>query len=343
MATRIYDEIVVKLDNRSYPVIIGDEVRNSIEEVVPPDVAKVAIVTQRGIGVLPNLDCPFEVFYIEDGEKAKSLETVEELCNSFSRMGMNRKDLVLAIGGGVVSDTAGFAAATFHRGIRYGTIATTLLSQVDAAIGGKTGVNISSGKNLVGAFWQPSFVLCEVDALSTLSEREYLCGLGEMAKYAFLGAEGLQKLTLHEQIAACIRIKAAFVESDEREGDKRALLNYGHTLAHALEAVGFEDARVDLRHGEAVAIGLIFAARLSQLMGRIDDDRVSEHYEVVHAYGLPDRLPVEMDPDQLIELMAKDKKAFGSLTFVLDSSKGVEVVSDVSANLVKRAIDYIRP
>lgn len=343
MTTRIYDEIVVKLEQRSYPVIVGEEVRNTIDDIVPADVAKVAIVTQRDIGILPDLKRPFEVFYIEDGEPAKSLETVGSLCNSFANMGMNRKDLVLAIGGGVVSDTAGFAAATFHRGIRYGTIATTLLSQVDAAIGGKTGVNIPAGKNLVGAFWQPSFVLCEVDSLSTLSEREYLCGLGEMAKYAFLGAEGLQNLPLHEQIAACVRIKAAFVENDEREGNRRALLNYGHTLAHALEAIGFDDARVNLKHGEAVAIGLVFAARLAKLMGRISDERVLEHYKVVRAYGLPDQLPVEIDADKLIELMAKDKKSYGSLTFVLDSSKGVEVVSDVDTDLVMKAIESLSP
>src|SRR5262249_28654501 len=154
----------------------------------------------------------------------------------------------------------GFAAAVYHRGVAVIGVPTTLLGQVDAAIGGKTGVNLPEGKNLVGAFWQPAAVLCDVETLETLPPREYLSGLGEMAKYAFLGADGLRDLALGDAVAACVACKAAVVGADEREGTagRRVLLNYGHTLAHALETVG----QYDLRHGEAVAIGLAFAARL---------------------------------------------------------------------------------
>ncbi|NNN18669.1 MAG: 3-dehydroquinate synthase [Acidimicrobiaceae bacterium] len=309
-----------------------------VELMIPDDVGKIAIVTQQNIKILPKLARPFQIFNIDDGEQAKSLATVAELCSGFARMGMNRKDLVLAIGGGIVSDTAGFAAASFHRGLRYGIIATTLLAQVDAAIGGKTGVNIAEGKNLIGAFWQPSFVLCDLAALGSLPQRELQCGRGEMAKYAFLGAEGLDRMPLHAQVSACVRIKANFVESDEREGDRRALLNYGHTLAHVVEAVGFDDSRVDLKHGEAVAIGLIFAARLAKRLGRIDQARVDYHYRVIESYGLPTKLPIRVDPDRLIELMFKDKKSFGTLTFVLDSDSGVELVRDIEVDPVKEEL-----
>lgn len=329
------DEITLRLGDRSYCVYVGQQLIEALDEFVPSDVGKVAIVTQREIGIIPRLKVPSKVFYMDSGENSKSMTTIANLCSSFAQMGMNRKDMVIAVGGGIVSDTAGFAAASFHRGIRYATVATTLLAQVDAAIGGKTGVNLPEGKNLVGAFWQPSFVICDLSSLNGLPAREYQCGLGEMAKYAFLGAEGLEKMTLQQQVASCVQIKARFVEADEREGDKRALLNYGHTLGHALEAIGFEDDRIDLKHGEAVAIGLIFAARLAFAMGRIARSRVEDHYRVVSSYGLPTELPTFAEPDDLISVMAKDKKAFGSLTFVLDSKSGVELVRDVDTKLVR--------
>lgn len=336
--SKVNHKIVVNLADRSYPVYVGEQLVRDLAQYVPSDVGKVAIVTQESVGILPKLEVPSTVVYMESGEQAKSLDTIAMLCSRFASMGMNRRDMVIAIGGGVVSDTAGFAAASFHRGIRYGTVATTLLGQVDAAIGGKTGVNLPEGKNLVGAFWQPTFVICDISSLDSLPQREYLCGLGEMAKYAFLGAEGLENLPLVEQVARCVKIKAQFVEDDEREGDKRALLNYGHTLAHAIEALGFEDSRLDFKHGEAVAIGLIFAAKLAQRMGRISSQRVSDYYRVVESYGLPSRLPVKVDPDLIIGIMSKDKKSFGTLTFVLDSSTGVEVVRDIDVDLVREVL-----
>src|SRR5207237_2779939 len=201
----------------------------------------------------------------------------------------------------------------------------TLLAQVDAAIGGKTGVNLPEGKNLVGSFWQPAAVLCDTEVLETLPPREYRSGLGEMAKYHFLGGEALADCNLEERVAKCVAIKAEVVGSDEREGGRRALLNYGHTLAHALETAG----HYDLRHGEAVGIGLIFAAHLAAHLGRIDEPRVKEHYAVVEGYGLPTAIPDNADPEQLVALMARDKKARRSLTFVLDGPAGVELVNGV--------------
>jgi 5-deoxy-5-amino-3-dehydroquinate synthase len=218
-------------------------------------------------------------------------------------------------------------------------VPTTLLGQIDAAIGGKTGVNLPEGKNLVGAFWQPAAVLCDIDTLATLPPREYRSGLGEMAKYAFLGVDHLADLPLDEAVAACVACKAAAVGADEREGGSRALLNYGHTLAHAVETTG----RYDLRHGEAVAVGLLFAARLARRLGRVDDERVADHDRLMAGYGLPDRLPPGADEDELIRVMRRDKKATaGGLTFVLDGPWGLEVVSPVPEDAVRATLVELR-
>ena len=264
-----------------------------------------------------------------DGEDAKTLATVEDLCREWARWGLTRADVVVAVGGGLVTDVAGFAAASYHRGVPVVHVPTTLLGMVDAAVGGKTGVNLPEGKNLVGAYWQPTAVLCDIDALATLPAREMRSGQGELAKYHFLTDVDLLELDLEERIAAAVRIKAAVVAADEREDPSdrrgRATLNYGHTLAHALE-IETEHA---LRHGEAVAIGLAYAAALSQRLGRIGEERVAEHHRVLAAYELDGSLPADVDPDRLLSLMHRDKKAIGGLTFVLDGPDGVEVVPGV--------------
>ena len=185
---------------------------------------------------------PSELFVIPDGEDAKTLATVETLTRHFANAGLSRADVVIAVGGGIVTDVAGFAAATFHRGTAYVNVATSLLAQVDAAIGGKTGVNLPEGKNLVGAFWQPNAVLCDTETLGTLPPREWACGRGEVAKYAFLGDAPTADQPIEEQVARCVGIKAAVVADDEREGGRRMILNYGHTLGHALEGAALADA-----------------------------------------------------------------------------------------------------
>jgi len=330
--------VQVPLGERAYEVVIGPGVRRRLARHLPAGARRAAIVTQGGIPVAAEPGIESARFEIGDGEGAKSLSTVEELCRGFSRFGLTRSDVVVGVGGGVVTDVAGFAASCYHRGVAVVHLSTTLLGQVDAAIGGKTGVNLPEGKNLVGAFWQPHAVLCDTATLDTLPERERRSGSGEMAKYAFLGVDDLDELPLAEQVRACVELKAEVVAADEREGDRRMLLNYGHTLAHALEAAGFADGPgrdgIDLRHGEAVAIGLVFAARLARRLGRIDDRRVDRHLEVVHAYGLSDELPHGVDHDELLVLMGRDKKATAGLTFVLDGDKGVEVVRDVPAEAV---------
>jgi 5-deoxy-5-amino-3-dehydroquinate synthase len=326
--------VSVSLGDRSYDVLVGRGARHRLLEVLPVGSARAAVVTQEGIGVQVDAGVEQRTFLMGAGEAAKDLETVEELCRQFSRWGLTRGDVVVAVGGGVVTDTAGFAAAAYHRGVRWVAVPTTLLGQVDAAIGGKTGVNLPEGKNLVGAFWQPSAVLCDTEVLETLPPREYRSGLGEMAKYHFLGGEALVDCNLEERVARCVAIKADVVAGDEREGGRRAILNYGHTLGHALETAG----HYDLRHGEAVAIGLVFAATLAERMGRIDRDRVEEHRRVVGGYDLPMNLPPNVDATQLIELMARDKKAVKGMTFVLDGPAGVEQVTGVAAADVEAAL-----
>jgi len=244
-----------------------------------------------------------------------------------------------------VTDVAGYAASGYHRGIALVNVPTTLLGQVDAAIGGKTGVNLPEGKNLVGSFWHPLGVFCDTETLATLPLREWRSGHGEMAKYAFLGVEDLDKLGLAEQVARCVACKAEVVSSDERDTGRRMILNYGHTLAHALEATGLasEDSGTEaqLRHGEAVGIGLVFAAELASLMGRIGTSRVERHRRVVAGYDLPVNLPPDADPATLVRFMYRDKKSSGGLTFVLDGPDGVEPVHDVRPELVLEALDAL--
>ena len=331
--------VPVGLGERSYDVVVGAGARRLLPEVLPAGVERVAVVTQENVEVEIDAGVPTDTFVVPEGESAKSLATVDQLCRDFARVGLSRADAVVALGGGVVSDVAGFAASVFLRGIAYVNVPTTLLAQIDAAIGGKTGVNLPEGKNLVGTFWQPAAVLCDIQTLGSLSAREWSSGRGEMAKYAFLG-EGLLEqgrpgaailgLPLDEQVARCVAIKAAVVSADERESGRRMVLNYGHTLAHALEASSFgPEAKWDLRHGEAVAIGLVFSALLARRLDRIDDDRVALHRRVVAGFDLYADIPVGASARELVEFMARDKKARHDLTFVLDGPDGVEPVHDV--------------
>jgi 5-deoxy-5-amino-3-dehydroquinate synthase len=327
----------VDLAERSYPVLVGPGARHEVARFLPPAAKAAVIVTQQSIcdaGWVEGIDpgVPFQVCQIPDGEAAKTLATVEGLARFFAGDGLSRADVVIAVGGGIVTDVAGFAAATYHRGTAYVNVATSLLAQVDAAIGGKTGVNLPEGKNLVGAFWQPNAVLCDTETLASLPPREWACGRGEIAKYAFLGDAPTADQPIEEQVARCAGIKAAVVAEDEREGGRRAILNYGHTLAHALEgAAGTTHPDWDLRHGEAVAIGILFAALLAERLGRISADRVEEHRRIVGSFDLPTDLPTGADAAELVTFMERDKKAQQDLTFVLDGPDGVEVVRGVAA------------
>jgi 5-deoxy-5-amino-3-dehydroquinate synthase len=332
----------VPLPGASYPVVIGAGARARVGDLVPSGAQRIAVVTQPGIPLEVDPGREHRRFEIGHGEPAKSLATVEGLCRAWAAWGLTRGDAVVAVGGGVVTDVGGFAAASYHRGIPVVHVPTTLLGMVDAAIGGKTGVNLPEGKNLVGAFWQPTAVVCDLDALDTLPERELASGRGELAKYHFLTGADLLGLELEERVAAAVRIKAEVIAADEREDPAnprgRATLNYGHTLGHAIETAG----RYDVRHGEAVAIGLVYAAELAHRLGRIDAERVEAHREVVRSYGLRTTLPERSEAEELVALMRRDKKALNGLTFVLDGPQGVEVVAGVDEADALAALEATR-
>lgn len=299
-----------------------------------------------------------ELFLIAEGEPAKTLGTVERLGRELAAWGLLRDDVVVALGGGVVGDVTGFTAAVYHRGVDVVQVPTTLLAQIDAAIGGKTGVNLPEGKNLIGAFHQPVAVVADVDTLATLPEREYRAGLGEVAKYALISSlsGGDDALTLivdqdadriHARdpevltvlVARCVELKAGVVARDpeERTG-LRATLNYGHTFAHALEAYAGYD---DLLHGEAVGVGLVFAGALATAWGRVDATTGERHREIVAALGLPVTARGDLDRSKLIELMRRDKKAKGGLTFVVPGAAGLERVDDPPPGALERAFDAV--
>ena len=333
-----HDVVNVELRERSYEIVVGKGTVKLLDNYLPASATKVAVITQAAIPRRLELSRPSITLEIEESEASKRLATVERLCEKMAQFEMSRDDIIICVGGGVVTDTGGFAAAIYHRGISVIHVPTTLLGMVDAAIGGKTGVNIDAGKNLIGAFWQPQAVLCDLEYLETLSSEEYACGLGELCKYEFIGAGKLHDLPLQQQIFRAVSLKAEVVSSDEREGGRRAILNYGHTLAHALEQQGFSANAGAIKHGQAVAVGVVFAAKLAVEMGRIDQRRLDEHIQAIESYGLSWNIPKWIDIDRIPAQMLRDKKAKGSLTFVLDGPRGPEVVSGISPEIVEKVL-----
>lgn len=334
--THAYRRIEVALGARSYPVMIGSGVRHSLGECLTRMGARqVAVVSARPGEWVPDTGLPTLRLDADDGEENKTLATVAELCRRFAMSGLGRDDVVVSCGGGTTTDTVGLAAALYHRGIAVIHLPTSLLAQVDASVGGKTAVNLPEGKNLIGAYWQPHAVLCDTDYLTTLPPREWLNGYGEIARCHFIGAGDLRGLSPVDQIAASVALKAAIVSRDERDSGDRHLLNYGHTLGHAIEAAtGYA-----VRHGEGVAVGTVFAGLLAGVLGRIGDARVAEHHDVVRSYGLPVALPAGVDDDELIRLMRFDKKAAGEgLAFVLDGPGGPALVPGVPVGAVASAL-----
>jgi 3-dehydroquinate synthase len=342
------ERVTVALDDAPYDVVVGDGVLANAGELLSGR-RKVAVISQAGvadfhapalIAALHAAGAETDVFLMGEGEDAKTLTTVDDLCRRLAEWGLLRNDAIVALGGGVVGDTAGFVASVYYRGVAVVQAPTTLLAQVDAAIGGKTAVNLPEGKNLVGAFHQPLAVYADVASLGTLPPREYRAGLGEVAKYALMpGGERVaaivdasaahvmarDRAVLAELVSACAAMKAHVVAADpeERTGI-RATLNLGHTLAHALESVG----GYELLHGEAVAVGLVFAGALAGALERIDGEAVQRYRNVIAALDLPTAIPGAPSAEALIGSMRRDKKSVGGLTFVLPGPMGLETVHD---------------
>ncbi|WP_407167421.1 3-dehydroquinate synthase [Bradyrhizobium sp. ORS 111] len=349
----------VALGDRAYDIVIGRDVLASLGARVAalrPGV-RTAIVTDRTVArhwlepveaSLTSAGVPTAPIIVEEGEGSKSYAGLSQVSEALIAAKIERNDLVIALGGGVVGDLAGFAAAILRRGVDFVQVPTSLLAQVDSSVGGKTGINSPQGKNLIGAFHQPVLVIADTSVLDTLSPRQFRAGYAEVAKYGILGDEAffawLEKnhadifsggAAREHAIATSCRAKAAIVSRDERETGERALLNLGHTFGHALEAAtGFSDR---LFHGEGVSVGMVLAAQFSARLGMISPDDAARIERHLSAVGLPTRLQDIAgfaqeglaDADALLALMAQDKKVKrGRLTFILLEAVGRAVIAN---------------
>lgn len=351
--TEVANMTHVNLAERSYDIHIGSGTLAGLESflrertksnhaVLITDTNVDSLYADKLGDQLADAQWEVHVLVIDAGELSKCAEVASDLWATMLEEGADRQSIVLAVGGGVVGDLAGFVAATFARGLGFFQVPTTLLAQVDSSVGGKVGINLPGAKNMVGAFWQPLGVLVDVDVLATLPDREYRAGLAEVVKYGvildadFFGylEEHVDQINAHDAatltyiVERSCRLKAGVVEQDEREtSGLRAVLNYGHTFAHAFEAASNYDT---LLHGEAVAMGMMCAARLARRMNRVDDQFIERQRSLLEALELPIAAP-KSDGDELFALMRRDKKVDeGQLRFVLPDRMGhVELVKDV--------------
>lgn len=320
-----------------YPIELHEDFQGLSEKLNSlPKVSKVYVLTSREIaGIyekyitkeLNSLNVPFSFIYLKPGEKNKHIDRVKKVYNQLIETDADRKAVVIAFGGGVVGDFAGFIAATYQRGVRFVQVPTTLLACVDSSVGGKVAVNVDSGKNMVGAFYQPEFVFAPLFTLSTLPEKEWSCGLAEIVKHAFLdGGDFLDKIsktkrsdfsanspTLRYAIEESVRVKSGIVSQDEKETGLRAVLNLGHTTGHAIESL---TQYKKYSHGEAVAVGLVTALLLSRELVGFSESNFQKAITLMKQLELPTRLGEK--PDEILKHMEHDKKKEGtSLKFVL--------------------------
>ena len=352
-------EIKVASSTGGYSVWVGPGLMERASELIPvPERCEViAAVSDANVQALHGERLMLSgrrtaSFAIEPGEGAKTIDNAEALLRSFVNAGLHRGDLVVGVGGGVTTDLAGFVSAVYHRGLAVAHIPTTLLGQVDAAIGGKTGVNLPEGKNLVGAFHQPVAVLADITSLATLPEAELRSGLAEVVKHALLADPPLLEMLVAERdalfkrdpavltdvVARAAAVKCRVVERDETERGERAHLNYGHTVGHALEALGGYSR---WRHGEAVSLGMTFASALAAELGMAN--WMGEHRRVLEALGLPTRGAGDVPLQALLEVMRSDKKYDAGMRFVVLEEPGrPKIVSDVPRKAIAAAYEWIK-
>lgn len=340
-------QLSVDLGERSYPIYVGKELFKLVDLQGLISGRQVMIVTNETIASLyldelknqlPDLQV--DEVILPDGEAFKTLEYLNSIYDALLQMRHNRTTTLIALGGGVIGDMTGFAAATYQRGVDFIQIPTTLLSQVDSSVGGKTGVNHPLGKNMIGAFYQPKAVLADTGVLSTLPPRELAAGLAEVIKYGLIyDASFLDWIESNiERLNSCVpevmaeaiyrscQIKAEVVAQDERESGIRAILNLGHTFGHAIET---DRGYGTWLHGEAVAAGMYMAADLSRRIGWLSPDEVKRIEHILTAAHLPVKPPSEMSPDRFLELMSVDKKVLdGRIRLVLLQHLGEAIVSD---------------
>jgi 3-dehydroquinate synthase len=357
MVQRVFMPAVeIRTAQRTYSSVIERGILRRASEFIPRTAGKLFIVTTSDVWILHGSEIKrqikqdHEVLFFPGGEQNKRLAAVEELANRMSARGADRTSIVIGCGGGIVTDVSGFLAAIFMRGIPVLQIPTTLLAQVDAAIGGKTGVNLTCGKNLIGSFHQPLAVLIDPNVLSTLPEREFRAGLFEVIKCGIIRDRRLFDLLanstdqvlskkpelLDELIASAVRIKAEVVSADEQESDLRRILNFGHTIGHAIEA---ETGYVRFLHGEAIGWGMLAATRLSELLGMLKVETAESIREVICRYG-PLPPANDLDPGNLSARLASDKKTLqGNVHFVLPMAIGeVKVIGGIDTRVIQQAI-----
>ncbi|RXT13910.1 3-dehydroquinate synthase [Ammoniphilus sp. CFH 90114] len=361
--------LTVDLGERSYPIVIGKDIlgqlpqeladrgitsKNRLLIVTDHQVAPLYLERVQSILTLAGYEHAFHV--ISAGEQAKTLSVLEEVTGSALKAGLDRKSVFIALGGGVVGDLTGFCAATYMRGVPFVQIPTTLLAH-DSSVGGKVAVNHPMGKNIIGAFHQPSLVLYDTETLKTLPPREIYAGFAEVIKHGLIWSESftdwleqhaenllaLQSPYIDEAIYQGCLIKSQVVSEDETEQGKRAILNLGHTFGHAMESLSHYGGLI---HGEAVAIGMVAAAVLAERIGICDPNQnvSSRTIELLKKFQLPVQIPAQFQPDALLEAMRLDKKGSGGkLVFVLPKSIGaVEIVRDVPEDEVIQVLKLVK-
>ncbi|NOE64751.1 3-dehydroquinate synthase [Vibrio cholerae] len=364
MECKTMERITVNLGERSYPISIGAGLFANPALLSLSAKQKVVIVTNHTvaplyapaiISLLDHIGCQHALLELPDGEQYKTLETFNTVMSFLLEHNYSRDVVVIALGGGVIGDLVGFAAACYQRGVDFIQIPTTLLSQVDSSVGGKTAVNHPLGKNMIGAFYQPKAVVIDTDCLTTLPAREFAAGMAEVIKYGIIydsaffdwleaqmeALYALDEQALTHAIARCCQIKAEVVAQDEKESGIRALLNLGHTFGHAIEAhMGYGN----WLHGEAVSAGTVMAAKTAQLQGLIDASQFERILAILKKAHLPVRTPESMTFADFMQHMMRDKKVLaGELRLVLPTSIGTSaVVKGVPEAVIAQAIEYCR-
>jgi len=359
------ERITVNLAERSYPISIGaglfedpaylSFLSSKQKVLVISNVTVAPLYADKILSLLDKVGCQASLLELPDGEQYKTLDTFNSVMSHLLEGNYSRDMVVIALGGGVIGDLVGFAAACYQRGIDFVQIPTTLLSQVDSSVGGKTAVNHPLGKNMIGAFYQPKSVIIDTNCLATLPPREFAAGIAEVIKYGIIYdaeffswlEENLEKLyqldesALITAIARCCAIKAEVVALDEKESGIRALLNLGHTFGHAIEA---ELGYGNWLHGEAVSSGTVMAAKTAQLQGLISQQQLEQIISILKNAKLPVHTPESMSFDDFMKHMMRDKKVLsGQLRLVLPTGIGTaEVVADVPQDIIKQAIDFCR-
>ena len=327
-------------------VLLGESIKN-LQEYIPTRVG--LIITDNNVKHYYSRHFrPYDVIEIGTGEEIKNLETVRNIYEKLLELGADRSSFIVAIGGGIVCDIAGFVASTYLRGLRFGFVSTTLLSQVDASIGGKNGVNLGGYKNMVGVFSQPKFVICDTNLLRSLPKKEILCGLAEIVKQAAVGdinlfsyieehyqkALNLDSGVIEKLVYDSLILKSSIVNKDEREEGGRMVLNFGHTFGHAIEK------NLGVPHGEAISAGMVMAATLSEKRGYLKRKDTERIVRILDRLGLPTR--VRFDKKGVVDALRRDKKRSGeSISFVLLKGIGKAVVEEIPIKELNQTIDQM--